>query len=201
MPANDRPSSQPIPALAAMVARIRNNLGIDTAVLSQWTELPPSLLESIEAGTATPTLRELWVLARAFEIPFGILLGGARAATTEFAVLRAGDAAEVRSSDGRFRSRALLVTEDPHEPEVYQLTLLPGCLEQAQPHAHGTFEHITVVSGRMIVRTQSGHATLSVGDSVFFRADRPHAYEHAGDEDAVALLTMSYAGDFLPPDR
>ena len=59
-----------------------------------------------------------------------------------------------------------------------------------------TFEHIIVVRGMLVVRADASTATLAPGDVLFFRADRPHAYENPGTLETVAHLTMTYAGDW-----
>ena len=59
-------------------------------------------------------------------------------------------------------------------------------------HAPRTFEHLTIVRGRLIVRSGDASADLGPGDALIFRADLPHSYENPGDEEAVAQLVMSY---------
>ena len=82
---------------------------------------------------------------------------------------------------------------DPRSPEVYELTLAPGCVEEATPHARDTFEHIVVIRGTLIVRAGDKEAELRAGDAIFFRADVPHGYRNPAKEETVAHLVMSYA--------
>lgn len=190
-------------SVATTVARVRTNLGMDVDRLAEWSGLTRVRLEALEAGTAVPNLRELWTLARVFELPFGLLLSGCRIVATNFRVLRRDAGRVIVSADGRLRSRAVTATEDPREPEVYEMTLAPGCVEEAAAHAPDTFEHLLVVSGTLIVRAGDDDETLGPGDALFFRADRPHVYENPGDDVTVVHLTMSYAGDwtgFSPAD-
>jgi mannose-6-phosphate isomerase-like protein (cupin superfamily) len=154
-------------------------------------------LRALENGQAVPSLRAIWHLATALEVPFGALLANtmlSKAGDPDFRVQRAGRGHVISSADGRFRSRPLFLEGDPRTPEVYELTLRPGCLEEATPHAPRTFEHLTVVRGRLIVRSGSGAAELGPGDALFFRADLPHSYENPGSEDTVAQLVMTYGG-------
>lgn len=184
-------------AVGDNVVRLRGNSGIDLATLAEWSGLPRDLLRAIEAGEVVPTLRAFWALAKAFAIPFGVLLSGAPSAHTTFHVLRAGRGAVVDSAGGGFRSRALSAAGDPREPEVYEVTLAPSWREEAGAHAAETFEHIVVVRGALAVAAGDMHATLTAGDVVFFRADRPHVYANPGTEETLLHLTMTYAGDWL----
>lgn len=182
-------------AVAGNVTRLRRNCGLEIDMLAVATGLSPEQLHAIESGSTLPTLRALWALADAFEVPFGVLLAGAASASTSFHVLRTMDA-RVVDSGGRFRSRSLSTTGDPREPEVFEVTLSPGWLEEAAPHALDTFEHVVVVRGALEIRAGDRTATLAPGDVVFFRADRPHAYRNPGSVDTVLHLTMTYAGDW-----
>lgn len=181
--------------IATNVTRLRRNSGLDLETLAVASGLPVDHLSAIEAARTMPSLRALWALAEAFEVPFGILLSGAAASATTFRVLRAAEARLVDSGSG-FRSRSLSAAGDPREPEVYEVTLAPGWLEDAAPHALDTFEHIVVVRGTLEIRVGGDVAVLQPGDVVFFRADRPHAYRNLAGSEAVLHLTMTYAGDW-----
>jgi transcriptional regulator with XRE-family HTH domain len=183
-------------AVGANVARVRSERGLPLERLAERSGIRVNLLQALEAGEAVPSLRAIWHLATALEVPFGALLANtmlSRTSNPDFRVQRAGRGHVISSADGRFRSRPLFLEGDPRAPEVYELTLLPGCLERAEAHARNTFEHLTVVRGRMVVRSGDSTAEIGPGDALFFRADLPHSYENPGSEDTVAQLVMSYA--------
>jgi quercetin dioxygenase-like cupin family protein len=182
--------------VGANVAREREKRGLARPAVAAKVGLSDDQLGLVEAGKAVPSLRGVWALATALGVPFGALLAlqGAGADTSGFRVQRAGRGRVISSSSGRFRSRALFTPGDPGTPEVYEMTLSPGCVEDAEPHAPDTFEHITVVRGTLVVRAGTSRAELSPGDSILFRADVPHGYENLGDGDVVAQLVMTYGG-------
>jgi hypothetical protein len=80
-----------------------------------------------------------------------------------FSVRRSGHGRIVASSDNGFRSRALSPLGQPEAPEVYAITLAPGCMEEAEAHAPGTYEHLVVTSGTLVVSTGSDATTLEAG--------------------------------------
>jgi XRE family transcriptional regulator, regulator of sulfur utilization len=183
-------------AVGANVARYRSEENLPLERLAEKSEIRVDLLQALEAGQAVPSLRAIWHLATALEVPFGALLANtmlSRASDPDFRVQLAGRGHVISSADGRFRSRPLFLEGDPRAPEVYELILAPGCLEEATPHAPSTFEHLAVVRGRLIVRSGDATAELGPGDALFFRADLPHSYANPGDENVVAHLVMSYA--------
>jgi quercetin dioxygenase-like cupin family protein len=110
-----------------------------------------------------------------------------------FSVKRAGHGRIAASSDNGFRSRALSPLGQPEAPEVYAIALAPGCVEEAEAHAPGTYEHLVVTGGTLVVSTGSDATTLETGDALFFRADVPHRYENPGKVETTAHLVMSYA--------
>jgi len=182
-------------AVGANVARHRAERKLDLARLEERSGIRADLLEALEAGRAVPSLRAIWNLATALEVPFGSLLANTMLAGTadpDFRVQRAGRGHVISSADGRFQSRPLFLEGDPRAPEVYELTLSAGCFEAAAPHAPSTFEHLAVVSGRLIVRSGDSTADLGAGDALFFRADLPHSYENPGGAETVAHLVMVY---------
>ena len=183
--------------IATIVSRLRRNSRMTTAELAAATRIPAEALRDIEAGRLMPTLRALWALARVFEVPFRVLIAGQGKKDSGFHLLRA-DSGQIFVSDrSGFRSRALCTAGDPREPEVYEITLAPGCLEEASAHPEETCEHVVVVRGGLRIRSGDSIATLGEGDALFFRADVPHSYENPGLVDAVALLTVTNGGDWV----
>ncbi len=182
-------------AVGKSVARYRAERNLTLEHLAEHSGIRTALLRALEKGRGVPSLRSIWHLATALEVPFGALLAGtllSRASDPDFRIQRAAQGHIISSADGLFRSRPLFAEGDPRVPEVYELTLGAGCREEAMPHAPRTFEHLAVVRGRLVVRCGEARAELGPGDALFFRADLPHGYENPGSEDAVAHLVMSY---------
>jgi len=185
-------------AVGENLARHRTELGLDLRTVADRSGIRIDLLEMLEGGRAVPSLRAVWYLATALEVPFGALLENtvlAEVSDPEFRVQRADRGNVVTDAAGQFRSRVLFMEGDPRTPEVYELTLDPGCVEPADPHARNTYEHIVVLRGNLTVRVGEKEAQLGPGDTIFFRADVAHGYENTGSEAVVAHLVMQYAAD------
>jgi len=193
----DSPEGRELAAvLGANVARHRGARGLDLDALGARAGIDVGLLREIEAGRTVPSLRAIWHLATALGVPFGALLEHTSFSTTpnpDFRVQRAPRGRVIASASNQFRSRVLFLEGDARAPEVYELTLEPGCVERAAAHAPETFEHLVVVQGTLLVRAGEEEARLEPGDALFFRADVPHGYTNPGAEPAVAHLVMTYA--------
>lgn len=183
-------------AVGANVAHLRSARGLDLEALARRSGIRADLIDALEGGHAVPSLRAVWHLATGLEVPFGSLLAHtmlSAAGDPDFRVQRGSRGRVIASANNQFRSRVLFLEGDPRAPEVYDLTLEPGCVEPAEAHAGDTFEHIVVTSGVMVLRAGASETRLEAGDNVFFRADVPHSYENPGEGPTRALLVMSYS--------
>jgi len=182
-------------AVGANVAQHRKERALSLEALERRSGIRADLLRALEEGHAVPSLRAVWHLATALEVPFGSLLAHtmlSEAADPDFRLQRADRGRVLSSADGKFRSRVLFREGDTRAPEVYELTLAPGCFEEAEAHAPDTFEHISVIRGELVVFSAESRAHLHAGDALFFRADLPHSYENPAAEPTLAHLVMAY---------
>jgi transcriptional regulator with XRE-family HTH domain len=175
------------------IERYRRKRNLTREELARRTDVTMSILERLEHGDLIPSLHAIWIFATALEVPFGAIVAYPGRPEVTFSVRRAGHGRIVASSDNGFRSRALSPLGQPEAPEVYAISLAPGCIEEATSHAAGTYEHIVVNRGRLVVSTAHDATTLEAGDALFFRADVPHRYENPGDVETLAHLVMTYA--------
>src|SRR5262245_24176260 len=141
-------------AIGANVARYRKQYSISLETVAERSGIRVDLLEKLEGGKAVPSLRAIWHLATALEVPFGALLANtmlAEASNPDFRVQQSNRGRVIANAANDFRSRVLFLEGDPRTPEVYELTLKPGCFEEAEAHARNTYEHIAVVKGTLVV--------------------------------------------------
>ena len=189
----ESPEGRELGALVgANVAEQRARRGLELDALAARTAIRADLLRLLEAGQAVPSLRALWALATGLEVSFGTLLVRRDTPASAFRVQPATRGRVIASADNQFRSRALSPAGGPDVPEIYELTLAPGCFEPADAHGTHTFEQLVVVQGTLVVRVGDETARLTPGDALFFRADRAHSYENPGDVPTRVHLVMSY---------
>lgn len=176
-------------AVAQNLKRLRDEQGLSLAQLSDRSGVSRAMLNQIERGKSTPTISVVWKIATAFGVPFSALLertsGGAE-------VMRAERSWQLRSSDGRFTSRALFPLEGPRAAELYALRIEPGAVESSEPHRPGTIENLVVHAGVLVIGLPDGEHVLEAGDAIQFAADVPHRYAAQGEETVQAYLVMTY---------
>ncbi|MSP62830.1 MAG: XRE family transcriptional regulator [Myxococcales bacterium] len=180
------------PEVGANLRRVRLARAMSLDALARASGVSRAMLSQVELGHSTPTIKVLWKIARAFELPFSALLAGGPAQDPT-CLLRGDRARRLTSHDGRFSSRALFPPDRPRRVEFYELRLAPRGIEEAEPHPPGTTENLVVNRGTVEIRVDGVAHELGPGDALQFQADVPHAYRNAGPAEAVMYLVMSYA--------
>ena len=135
-------------------------------------------LSQIETAKTNPTIAILWKIAAGLGVPFAALLGDERVERVQ--VLRRNDQQVLRSADGRMESRPLIPAGASPNVELYELRLAARAVSVSEPHANGTTESLSVLTGVLRLRVVDEVYDLAAGDSVFFHADVPHSYENPG---------------------
>jgi transcriptional regulator with XRE-family HTH domain len=180
------------PIVGANLRRLRTRRGLSLERLAQQSGVSRAMLGQIELGQSAPTINVLWKIARALEVTFSALISS-RASQSTAVVLRAAEAKILTSKDRSFSSRALFPFDKPRRVELYELRLVAGGVEEADPHPPGTKENLVVTAGQVEIDAAGDTHRLDAGDSILFEADVPHAYRNAGRGEAVMYLVMTYA--------
>ena len=177
--------------LGANLRRLRTQRGLSLERLADRSGVSRAMLSQVELGRSTPTIKVLWKISAALEVPFSALI---TAPSREgLAVLRAERSKILSSRDGGFSSRALFPFDGQRQVEFYELRLKPGAVEHADAHAPGTHENLVVSVGELEIEVGQERAQLGRGDAIAFLADVPHVYRNAGSGEAVMFLVMTYA--------
>ena len=193
-------AAEAAPEVGAGLRRLRAARGMSLEVLAQASGVSRAMLSQIELSRSTPTIKVLWRIARALDIPFSALIAD-RPPRDTTAVLRVDKARRLTSADGRFSSRALFPTAGPRRVEFYELRLAPRGLEEADAHAPGTLENLVVARGSVEIGLGEELHQLATGDAMQFVADTPHRYRNTSAVEAVLYLVMSYAEPAAAPGQ
>ena len=161
--------------------------------LASRSGVSKTMLHQIEMGKSIPTIAVVWRIADGLKVPFSDMLSQPQAASD--VLLTRSEAKYLTNSEGTFASRALFPFSGPARmSEFYELRIKPGGVERAAAHAHGTVEHLALVSGAVDVEVDGLVRRLSPGDCLVFAADRPHIYSAPSDgQDSLLFLMMTYA--------
>lgn len=170
------------------VRRLRERAGLSLRELAVRAEVSASTLSTLEAGSGNPGVETLVTICGALGVPFSEVV---MPHEPDVRVQRADEGVIVEASDAAFTSRLLLAESGRSVTEVYEATMEPADLYQAEPHLPGLSETVLVTQGRMRVGPTDSPVELDPGDRATFAGDQPHSYEALAPGTRM-ILVLSY---------
>ena len=175
--------------VAQNLRKMREEKKLSLDKLAELTGVSKSMLGQIERGDSSPTIATVWKIARGLKISFTSLLETPQSDTT---LVRQSDITPLIEDDGKYRLYPFFPIEEGRRFEVYTIEIDPGGRLSAEAHPSGTQEFLTLFDGQLTVHVDQQVYHLAQGDSIRFRADRPHAYHNPGDSLAKISLVIHY---------
>jgi transcriptional regulator with XRE-family HTH domain len=184
------PEEQPsvVSIVGSNVRRLRERSGLSLRELAQRAEVSASTLSTLEAGSGNPGVETLVTIGSALGVPFSELV---MPHEPDVRVQRADEGVVVAAAGAPFTSRLLLADAGRSVTEVYEATMEPSAVYQAEPHLNGVAESVVVVQGRLRVGPLDGPVVLAPGDRATFSGDQPHTYQ-ALEPGTRMILVLSY---------
>lgn len=183
-------SLMPPPHLGEMVRKARKDQGLTLEMLAERCGVSKSMLSQIERGAVNPTFTLVWNLAQSLGLDLSTL--GEQAASDHMIThIPAYSTPSKGSADGLCTVRLLNPPRTPMPIEWYDFSAEPGGALQSQPHAAGTFEHLTCLSGTLEIEAGDKRAKAEEGDTLRYRADQPHTIRNIGEGLAKAILVVA----------
>jgi transcriptional regulator with XRE-family HTH domain len=195
--AGDRPTGRSgieevTAAVAQHVRALRQARGWSLDELSGRSGVSKGMVVQIEAARTNPSVGTLNRIADAFGVTVARLLEPAADRTVR--VTSAADAPLLwRGGYGGF-GRILGGLTEPDFVELWEWRLSPKDRHESPDHAPGTRELLHVLSGELTVTVDGTDHVIRSGETVDFRADKPHGYRNDGDEQVRLLMVVA-----MPP--
>jgi transcriptional regulator with XRE-family HTH domain len=170
--------------VAFNLKHLRMRAGLTLGALAEASGLSVHQIARIEHGRVQPTIKELWSLATALEVPFSAFLAPEVAHITE------------KKSEGRgyLLCRPVLPTgKGPSRTEVYELRLSARGSRTAPARPNGTVDSLLVSKGRVKVQVRGVQHVLEQGETVEIESDAPRIYTNLTDDDATMFVKVTYA--------
>ena len=179
--------------LAANLKVLRDRSGLSLSELARRSGIAKGTLSQLESGAGNPTIETVFSLSNALSVPVSSLL--TLRSDPDVVLVRSADLEVLSSNAVDLRMlRRLDVTETVFE--VYDQRVRPG--QQQHSDGHAGIEHVTVVTGRLLIGPPDDPYELGPGDYMSFPANHPHIYR-AVDEPVLSVLLLQYPADAGPP--
>jgi len=169
--------------------RIREEKKLSLDKVAKMTGVSKSMLGQIERGESNPTITTVWKIANGLKVSFTCLLNQPQ---SDAVIVTKEDVGLLIEDNGRYRAYPFFPYEDGRRFEVYKIEIEKGGYLSAEPHGQETYEFITVFDGEITIRVEDEEYTVKEGDSIRFRADKPHAYHNSGDKLTRVSMVIYY---------
>ena len=169
--------------------RIRAEKGLSLDAVAQLSGVSKSMLGQIERGEVNPTISTVWRIANGLKVSFTSLVTRMEDGSE---VVARGDVEPLVEDSGKVRNYPVFPFDAERGFEMYAVEIDPGGYLQAEAHAPGTQEFLTLHAGTLAVRVAEEEHLLACGDSMRFKADAPHSYHNPGSESASLSMVIHY---------
>ena len=172
--------------------RLKKKIGL--VDLGKHTGLSAALLSKIERGRLFPTLPTLLRIALVFGVGLEYFFAGARdrplvAITRKSQRVELPDRPGARDAAYRFESLDYPATE--RRFNCYFAEFFPVAADKLRPHDHAGVEFIYVNNGTLSVHINDEEHVLEAGDTMYFDATVPHAYQRSGGRSCTAVVVTA----------
>jgi quercetin dioxygenase-like cupin family protein/DNA-binding XRE family transcriptional regulator len=181
LPGIERTVSQ----IGEKVARARSERGWSLAQLAQRAGVSPGAVHKIEKSGMTPTIASLMKVAAALGKSVSYFVDEPE--MSDVIVVRADERARVYTSKQGLELRNLAGRYGGFAMAGAEATVEPGADSGPVPMNHPGEELVIVLEGQMAFEVDGEVHEVHAGDSIHFRAVRPHAWRNPADEPARAV--------------
>jgi len=181
------------PPIGQRLREIRLRQNMTLSEVEARSGVSKSMLSQIERGKVNPTFARVWHLTRSLGVGVGELLGEVSSHFEEVRQLqhlKVYSTPSITSSDGLCTTRILNPIRFALPFEWYEIRLEPGGSLRANAHGNGSWEHMTAVSGRVIVEIGEDEVILEEGDTVRYSAEQPHGVRNGQDGQSIVILVV-----------
>lgn len=186
----DAISAEAAPDVGPTLRALRDSRGLSLEKLAQLTGVSRAMLGQIELGQSVPTIKTMWRISKALDVPFSSLIQ--KQDGPQAMLLPLQNAKLLTNREGTFTSRALFPFGEPRKVEFYEIQIKAKSSESAEAHAAGTVENLVVSKGHIQIEVGDEVYDLNKGDALVFEADRPHVYKNPSENDALFYMVVTY---------
>ncbi|MFB5674579.1 helix-turn-helix domain-containing protein [Paenibacillus terreus] len=175
--------------LAKNLKSLRDSRKLSLDKVAELTGISKTMLGQIERGESNPSISTVWKIANGLKISFTSLIHEPQPETT---VVNKEEIQPLQEDQGKYRIYPFFPFEDGRHFEMYSIEIDRGGFLASEPHSQGTEEFITVFDGELAVRIDDEEFTVKSGDSIRFRADKPHTYHNSGSGMVKMSMVIHY---------
>jgi XRE family transcriptional regulator, regulator of sulfur utilization len=175
--------------IAKNLKAYRESKKLSLEKVAEVTGVSKTMIGQIERGESSPTITTIWKIANGLKISFTSLINNPQPDTK---VISMSEVKTLVEDKGKYRLYPYFPFEDDRRFEVYSVEIEKGGYLSADSHREGTEEFLTIYDGELTVRVNEVEYTVEKGDSIRFKADRPHTYHNSGETLTRLSMVLYY---------
>jgi|SRR4051812_4437845 XRE family transcriptional regulator, regulator of sulfur utilization len=175
--------------IAKNLKAYRESKKLSLEKVAEVTGVSKTMIGQIERGESSPTITTIWKIANGLKISFTSLINNPQPDTK---VVSMSEVQTLVEDKGKYRLYPYFPFEDDRRFEVYSVEIEKGGFLSADSHREGTEEFLTIYDGELAVRVNDVEYTVKKGDSIRFKADRPHTYHNSGETLTRLSMVLYY---------
>lgn len=174
--------------LGQTIQRLRTVDNMSLGHLSELSGVAKSMISQIEKNETNPTLATLSRLSQALGTSVEAMVSDAPIETALVQHAKTQDTPRLLSKDGLCELRIIGSLDTLQFVQWYDFKAQPDGLLESSPHPAGSIENLSVLTGTLKVSVESESWVIPAGETLRYRADRPHSILNVGDSLAHATM-------------
>jgi len=175
--------------LGQTILRLRTADKMSLGDLSESSGVAKSMISQIEKNETNPSLATLSRLSQALGTSVEAMVsqggdnGSALVQKTEIQ-----DTPLLKSTDGLCELRIIGAIDTVQWVQWYDFRAQAGGVLESSPHPDGSVENLTILSGEVLVEVEDENWSAKAGETLRYRADRPHKITNIGKTPVHATM-------------
>ena len=175
--------------LGQTILRLRTADKMSLGDLSQSSGVAKSMISQIEKNETNPSLATLSRLSQALGTSVEAMVsqgGSDGSALVEKTEIQ--DTPLLKSTDGLCELRIIGSIDTVQWVQWYDFQAQSGGVLESSPHPDGSVENLTILQGEVLVEVEDESWIAKAGETLRYRADRPHKITNTGTKPVHATM-------------
>ena len=174
--------------LGKTILRLRTADKMSLGDLSESSGVAKSMISQIEKNETNPSLATLSRLSQALGTSVEAIVSQGNNGSALVQKTSIQDTPLLTSEDGLCELRIIGSINTIQWVQWYDFRAQPGGVLESSPHPDGSVENLTLLSGEVQVDVEDESWTAKTGETLRYRADRPHKITNTGKTPVHATM-------------
>jgi len=174
--------------LGQTIQRLRTADKMSLGDLSESSGVAKSMISQIEKNEANPSLATLSRLSQALGTSVQAMVSSDNGGTALVQKTGIQDTPLLKSEDGLCELRIIGSIDTVQWVQWYDFRAQAGGVLESSPHPEGSIENLTILTGEVAVEVDGERWTAKTGETLRYKADRPHNITNIGGTPVHATM-------------